>query len=540
MIGYSGLGKGKNASYPLELTLRPENKSITCQNRAIIEGTRQNGMYIYVANSLIPLLNYIDNQKWFTAATLTVGNNSVLIKAYDNIYHTYSDGVTVNITRNAINTSKQYKNYTVLVNNVDYTDKILDFNIDTDNDMVVDKAEITLQNNYMSDINFAHNNEIVISINDGFLGSSDETFRGNITTKSYDFKSAEKTTKITALHKIINALDKTTSLWVSGVFNGNVQQELFNAIGINNVWLFNKYKYSGKRYLNDVKPLEVIKDIASVQGEIISFDKNNKVSMIPDEYLNYPLFEFTEDDILELNLEENMDNIFNKITVAYGEPDEVNKSGGVDSALLQEPDTDIGYGFYIDEYLKTKVDKLSKFGTVYFAVWDKVTIDWEFLTDARLIVIHDNPSLNINNVQHEFILEAVADKKLALAEIVLDTLNINKNSALQFVVKLEDVNKKVYNPDITMDVQDTLLEIRNQINAFDALFTQTTLVADVDVTLNLKDTDPTKELSEQNPNIVYLTKQLDKNKQKNNENQEVKKDNSNYYEFLYRIEVMLI
>jgi len=56
MIGYSGLGKGKNASYPLELTLRPENKSITCQNRAIIEGTRQNGMYIYVANSLIPLL----------------------------------------------------------------------------------------------------------------------------------------------------------------------------------------------------------------------------------------------------------------------------------------------------------------------------------------------------------------------------------------------------------------------------------------------------------------------------------------------------
>ena len=68
-----------------------------------------------------------------------------------------------------------------------------------------------------------------------------------------------------------------------------------------------------------------------------------------------------------------------------------------------------------------------------------------------------------------------------------------------------------------MDVQDTLLEIRNQINAFDALFTQTTLVADVDVTLKLKDTDPTKELSEQNPNLVYLTKQLDKNKQKNNQ-----------------------
>lgn len=535
--GFSGFGKSKNASYPIELTMRASNKSITTQSKVILEGIRANGMYISVDNALIPLLNYLDISKWFVAASLNVGNNAVAIKAYDNIYHRYSDGVSINVTRNAINTSQQYKNYKVLVNGVDYTNNITDLNVDTSDDLTVDKAELTLHGNYMSDVNFEHYNDVIISIDDGFLGSLEEVFRGKIENKSFDFRNAEKTTKITALHKILNALDTTNSLFVTGAYNGDVMTELFNTLGITDLWVFNRYKYSGKRYLNDIKPLDVIKDIAAVQGEIVSFDKNNQVNMIPDEYLNYPLFEFTEDEVLELSIEESNDTLFNKINVVYGEPDEKEKSGGINVSLIQDPTTDIGYGFYVDEYLKTPLTKLPKFGTVYFAVWDKITINWDFIVDARLKLVHFNDTLNISGDIKEYVLEVIDSKKIAITEILMDNINVTVDSNLKFTVRLEDTDKKVYNPNISMDIQDTLLDISNQINAFNALFTQVTEVADVDVILNITDNDPNNELSERNTNIVYVTKQSDKSNRKNNENQDVKAEATNYYEFLYRIQV---
>jgi len=535
--GYSGFGNGKNASYPLELTMRPENKAITCQTRVILEGTRENGMYVYIDNALIPLLNYIDNSKWFSAATLAVGNNAVQVKSYDNIYHRYSTGVTVNVERKAIDTNKQYKNYYVSVNSVDYTDNIIDFMIDNDNDLTVDKAEITLQGNYMQLTNFDYGNEIIIKIDDGFYGQLTEVFKGKIESKNYDFRNGDKTTKITAYHKIISALENKNSLWVAGMFNGDVQKELFTALGITNPWVFNKYKYSGKRYLNDIKPLDVIKDLAAVNGELIDFVDNNKVNMIPDEYLNYPLFEFTEDEILELSMEESNQTIFNKINVVYGEPDETNKSGESNKALIQEPTTDIGYGFYADEYLKTPVTELPKFGTVYFAVWEKTILDWEFITDARIQIIHNNAGLNVTNVNNEYVLEVIAEKKIAITEIVVDKLNVNKDSDIRVIVRLEDSNKKIYNPDITITVQDALADIRTQINAFNALFTKPTEIADVDITLTLNADLPVNDLSERNPNIVYVQNQVSKNKQKSNANQDVRTDNSNWTEFLYRIPV---
>lgn len=521
-IGYSGIGRGFNASFPLELTLRPENKTVTCQSKVIIEGSKESGMLVYDGSTLIPLINYIDTIKWFTAKSLTVGSNAITIKAYDNIYHNYAPTQTINITRNAINISQQYKNYKVLVNGIDYSNYVESFSIDDNNDYTVSEAEISFIGNFMLDTNFNNKKEIILYTNDGFLNSLDEQFRGTIETRSLSFKNAEKITTVKALHKILKTLDTETSIYLKGTFNGDVQKELLESLGVTNLWLFNKYKYSGKRNLSEIKPLEIVKDIGVVQGEILDINKD-RINMIPDEYLNYPLFEFTEDEVIELDIEENTDNLFNKINVIYGDIDTNNSNSNVNLTI---PTTDIGYAFFSDEILKNKLTKFDRTGTVYFATWDKTILDFENITDARLILQHTNTDYGFINNKTEFLLDVDSENKIAFTEIILDKLSLTKNSKLNFTVIIQDESKKLYNPSIIMEVNDSIGAITANINALDGLFTNVKELSSNEIKLSLAGNAlDENSLSDRNPNITYIkTISTDK-------------DKKSIYEFLYRFPV---
>lgn len=500
MLGQSKFGRGFNASFPITPTLRPTNKAHTTQARVIIEGTRDSGQYIDVTGpGLIPLINYIDRSKWFHAADLAAGLNQITLKGYDNIYHRYSDNVVYEITRHAITTA-QYKRYRVLINGVDYSNKVEAFSVDSDNKFTANKAEITLTGNYLTDENIDFDHEIIIEIDDGFLNILEEQFTGKIDNKRIEIRGAEKTTVITALHKIIETLDEETALTVKGIYNGEVQKRLLADMGFNDVWAFNRYKYTGRRYFNSTKKMDVIKGVASAQCELIEFAGNSTVNMIPDEYLSYPLYEFDESQVYEISVEENKAGMFNKINVLYGEP-ETGTNNKKNISNLQTPATDEGTGFFTDENLKNEIIAIPKTGTIYFACWSK-TVDIENIDEAFLTVHHSNTDYNINDLVNVYPLDLDADAGMAYAEIKLNKLALGSNSKLTFELKYRDTEGNEYKPQIFANIDnDSASDTMNYIlNQFEALFTSEITAAEVEESFTVDDISPA------NNKIVYFDK----------------------------------
>ncbi len=523
MVGSSSFGRGFNVTFPILPEIRP-GRTDTCQCRIIIEGERDCVSYIEVDNALIPLINYMDSKKWFVAAALMQGLNHVEIRSYDNIYHLISDAVSYDITRRLADFSNQGKRYKVVANGVDYSNFIKDFNCDSDNKFVTSKATLTMIGNFLNNADFDYDKTITVSTNDGFLPNFEKEFEGKIESKEFSFKSmGAKETKLTLLNEAINGLEKTSTINIGEIYNGQVQKGLMARIGINDIWTFNRYKYTGQRNLNDVKILDIIRDIAIVEGEIIDFDEKGSINFIPDEYLIYPLFEFDESVIQELSVEQSKSNLINKINVVYGVPDKNGASKGTDSnSSIDEPVTDAGYGFYADESMKNQITKLPRTGNVTFAAWNK-RLDYELMTDSYVELFHTNPDFNLVNLKYIYPLEVVVDKKIVFVELPLGRLNLNKNSIINMNVVLSDEAETLYNPNITIPVEDTAQAINIMVNSFDAMFTKETEIASLDIRLSHTKLEDVEVLDSSNPNIEYINEKFEGGKA--------------IYEFLYKIPV---
>lgn len=522
MIGTSSFGKAANMTFPILPEIRL-GRTETCQSRIIIEGERDCASYIEIAGQLIPLINYMDSKKWFVAAILSIGNNAVYIQSYDNIYHLTSDPVSYSVIRRAIDFTNQGKKYKITANGVDYSDYIKDFSSDSDNKFVTSKADVVLIGNFMNDVNFDYDKIIVVKTNDGFLTTFEKEFEGKIETKSCTINAnGAKETKLTLLNEVISGLEKKNTISIQEIYNGQVQKGLFARMDINDIWAFNRFKYTGKRNINDAKIIDIIKELAIVEGQIVDFSDVG-ARLIPDEYLSYPLFEFDESAIQQISIEQSKSNLINKINVIYGTTDNsATTSSGTNTAAFDEPVTESGYAFYADESLKNEISVLPKTGNITFAAWNK-NLDYDLVTDAYIELYHTNVDYKLSNLKYTYPLEIISDKKLAITSIPLGRLNLNKNSSITINVVLSDENKTSYRPNIAVSVEDVAQRINTTINSFDALFTDEQEIANIDTKLSSTGGEGIEMLDASNANIEYISKTFD--------------GKGTIYEFLYKIPV---
>ena len=519
MNGYSGGGRAFNASFPIAPTLRRQPKANTTQNRIIIEGTR-NSAYVQTGGVMLPLINYIDYKKWFMAAALTAGANSIAVRGYDNIYHKFSGPLSIDVTRHAIDVTNQPKAYQVSINGVEYTSAALKIDVDGNTNMV-EKAVLEMSGNLLSDVNADFEKTVIIKFNDGFLDELVTVFEGRITEREFFIASGEKTTKLTALNNIIDALaDGVVSHGIQAHYLGGAQKQLLTELGYTDLWPFDRHKYTGRRNYNNYKTLELLKEMCLANGEIIDIKAADTVEFVPDEYLQYPLFEFDESEIVELEINETAGDLINKINVVYGDMESNTKTDAV--SLIDEPDTEKGFGFYADPNLKDRREKLPLNGSIYFATWNKA-INYDEIEEAELLLVHTNDFYKISNLEYRYFLNNISDKKILFCEVNLTKLNLRADSQIQLSYSIIDSKNKYTEPSLTIELE-TVTDETDKIysNMFDLLFSEHKELAAVDLKLyptGAGETDSNKILANENDAIVYINK---------NEKQEV-------YEFLLQI-----
>jgi hypothetical protein len=451
-------------------------KVLTAQSSIIIEGSRSNYNLIEVNGTLLPYTNYIDNVYWYIGVALTVGINTISVRSFDQVLNVYSDYVTLNVTRVAI-TNILNKQYRIKINNVDYSNYILNVDIDDDNKLITSKAKISLKGNYINNTNFDLDKNISIEFNDGLIGFQN-VFTGKIENLFLNFANASQVTEIEALHNVIDLVDKKSNYYLKAINTGDAIKELCDKLGFTNIRAFNKYKYVGKRQLTEISPMEIINQITLSQGDILDIIDENTVNCIPDEYLSVPLFEFDESQILTLTSEISKAQLRNKINVVFNPYENTSANNNMNESQIIDRLTDVGYNFFSDDYLETEITTIPLSGVIYFAFWNK-NKDFETFEEGKLILnlSFDNA---IQNRKVQLFGSVVPDKSLVYFEIKLNKLNITTTTKLTFNVLLKFTDDQFIIPEQSLTISNANINENYVIDNFNNLTTDDTLLSSVD------------------------------------------------------------